>query len=128
MKKGPGGPYGLCARGSLVVRDTPVGEVAVDSLAIGHVLIGHATVGLEAVVLRTQEGTALLLFSLNVLKDGHCLLPVAPVPVAWLGSICSPFGPNAYPYTTMKLVAVDTELYSRDTKKGPGGPKLSISA
>ena len=96
--------------------------------AVSDVVVGNASICFEAVVLRTQEGTALLLFCLKVLKDSHDGLHSAQVPVAWPGSICSPFGPNAYPYSTMCLVAVDTELYSRDTKKGAEAPKLSISA
>ena len=51
---------------------------------------------------------------LNQSEVRHKDLHSAQVPVAWPGSICSPFGPNAYPYTTI-LVAVATESVHADT-------------
>ena len=51
---------------------------------------------------------------LNQSEVRHKDLHSVQVPVAWPGSICSPCGPNAYPYTTI-LVAVVTESVHADT-------------
>ena len=91
-----------------------------NGLAVCKLAVANATVGFQAAVLRTQEGTTLLLLGLEVLEDGHWKkLHSVQVPVAWPGSICSPGGPNAYPYTTKELVAVDTKCIPGILKKGP---------
>ena len=75
-----------------------------------------ATIGGVAQVSQGGLGKALLAADcfLNESEVRHKILHSAQVPVAWPGSICSPCGPNAYPYSTI-LVAVVTEWVHADT-------------
>ena len=75
-----------------------------------------AAIGSVAQVSQGGFGEALLAAYcfLDESEVRHRILHSAQVPVAWPGSICSPFGPNAYLYTTI-LVAVVTESVHADT-------------
>ena len=68
-----------------------------DGLAVGHLAVGHAAVGLGVAELSFEQSATLLLFLLDVLKDGHWNLHSAQEPVASPGSICDPFGSNVLP-------------------------------
>ena len=97
---------------SLGVADASVGEARV-AVRLVWGLVGRCidtTIGGVAQV--SQRGFSEALLAADGLLDErevrHRILHSAQVPVAWPGSICSPCGPNAYPYTTI-LVAVVTE-------------------
>ena len=81
---------GLAALGSLDVVGASVGEVTVDRWAVCQLVVSSTSVYLGVCELSFEQSAALLLFLLNVLKYGHWdCLHSAPVPVAWLGSICN---------------------------------------
>ena len=80
---------------SLVVGDASVGEVPVHSLGVDDLAVGYAAVSLGVSELGFEQSTTLLLFLLNVLKDGHWIAPRLPrAPLHALDRIATFVGSN----------------------------------
>ncbi|WGL30584.1 hypothetical protein SCRES2_gp45 [Synechococcus phage S-CRES2] len=81
---------GLAAPESLDVTGPSVCEIAVNCWPVCQFFVTNTSVGLGVCKLSLEQSATLLLFLLDVLKDGHWdWLHSASVPVAWLRSVCN---------------------------------------
>ena len=75
-----------------------------DGFTVGDFAVGHATIGLGIAELGLEQSAALLLFLLDVLKDGHWIGSTVPrSPLHLLDRIATLAGPTPYPQVTMLL-------------------------
>ena len=104
-------PVEICVIRSLTVGDASVGQSTMDGFAVGDFAVGYATIGFGVVELGFEQGTTLLLFFLDVLKDGHWIAPRLPTPpLPGVDRIATFVGSNVLPLSYHEKVATDTEV------------------
>ena len=102
-------PVEVCVIRSLAVGDASVGETTLDCLAVGDFAVGHAAIGFGVAELGFEQSATLLLFLLQVLKDGHWIAPRLPrAPLPALDRIATFMGSNVLPLSYHEKVATDT--------------------
>ena len=95
-----------------------------NSLAVGDLAVGNPTIGFGIAELGLEQSATLLLFLLDVLKDGHWIgstVPRSPLhPLDRSATLTGPTLLSGY----HAFVAVVTKMVSARNRKGAEAPKV----